>query len=418
MTAEWTMVDVQTDGLIRRLDVAGEPDASFAASSLAALMPRVHAARQQDSTLVGRLRRDVRGSVRSLWNGTESQRVAFVGVVALVMLLVLASLIALAAASFVRPLGNGRLILALNGEVRAFDMTDGTFAVIASFGGPAAHVSRSPDGRLVSGWRKARDGDQLFVTGLNGEAPRRLVADKTLLWNDCTDQWSPDSRFLATSVKSDGVAHILVVDTVTGTGIFVTGPDVVAQCEVWSNDGQWLAVNQGPPNGPHVIAIVHADGSGLRVVSTDLGGVDAEGANAWSADGVWIYYGGDRSIWRTNILTNTSERLTKRLALSVAPAISPDGKRMSYILDTRTNWDLYVSNADGTDAKLLLENARNNGWSADGRFILARWLPPDQPGGLTLVSADGSGFRLVVPAALACPDPDKGCDMNWGQPKP
>jgi hypothetical protein len=45
-------------------------------------------------------------------------------------------------------------------------------------------------------------------------------------------------------------------------------------------------------------------------------------------------------------------------------------------------------------------------------------MPPDQSGGLTLVSPDGSGFRLVVPAAQACPDLTKPCDMDWGQPKP
>jgi hypothetical protein len=414
-----TVVDVRTDSLIQRLEVSAEPDPSFAESSLAALLPRVQAARHQDATRIGRIRRNLGLAIGGFWRGTQSQRLTLVGLLGLLMLLLVASLIALAGALKTQELGNGPLVLAVNGELRAFDMTDGSFRVLASLGGPASHVTRSPDGQLVSGWRRARDGDELFVAGVNGEPARRVAtAYKGLLWTGCVDHWSRDSRFIATSVTADGVPRILVVDTVTGDGTFVTGADVEATCEVWSPDGQWLAVNEGPPGGPHVIAVVHPDGTGLRVVSTDLHGIDAEGVNAWSPDGVWIYFGADRSIWRTNVLTNTSRRLTHSSPMSVAPALSPDGTRMSYIVDTPTNWDLFVANADGKDPKLLLENARNNGWSADGRFILARWLPPDQPGGLTLVSADGSGFRLVVPAANACPEVDKPCDMDWGQPKP
>jgi WD40 repeat protein len=411
------MAEERTDSMIRRLDVPVEPDPSFAASSLAALLPRVQAARRQDATRIGRMRRNMRSAIRNRWNGTESERLALVGFVGLLLLLVFASLIALAAATRTTPLGNGALVLSLNGELRAIDMSDGSFRIIGSFGGPAAHVSRSPDGRLVSGWRSARDGDELFVEGLNGAAPRRLVADKHIVWTGCIDQWSPDSRFIATSVTSGGVARILVVDTVTGESTFVTGSEVDATCQVWSHDGHWIAVNEGPANGPHVIAIVHQDGTGLRIIS-NVGDVDAAGVNSWSPDGTWIYFGGDRSIWRTNVLTGKNVRLTDRRAFSVAPALSPDGSRMAYILDTPTNWDLYVANPDGTEPVRLLQNARNNGWSADGRYVLARWLPPDQPGGLSLVSADGTGFRLVVPAAQSCPDPNQGCDMDWGQPKP
>jgi tricorn protease-like protein len=412
------MFDEPIDAVIQRLEVRADPDPSFAASSVARLVPLVEEARRQDATAIGRIRRDVQLSVRHLWDGTQSERVALVGAVALLGLLLLASLLALAGATRTPSLSNGSLVLALDGELRAFDMTDGSFRVIGSLGGPAAHVSRSPDGRLVSSWLAAREGDQLFVVGLNGERPRRIAADRKLSWTGCIDRWSPDSRLIATSVTSDGAPRILVVDSATGTSTFVTGAGVEAECEVWSNDGRWLAVNEGPPDGPRRIAIVRPDGSGLKIVSADLGDVDAEGVNSWSPDGKWIYFGGDRSIWRTNVVTSTSERLTSSRALSVAPALSPDGTRLAYLLDTPTNWDLYVANPDGTDPTLLLQNARNNGWSPDGRYIVARWLPPDEQGGIALVSPEGSGFRLVVPAAEACPDRDQGCDLTWGQPKP
>src|SRR4051812_26452426 len=176
------MVDARTDSLIRRLDVDDEPDASFEASSLASLLPSVRGARREDATATGRIRRDLR-TARIWWAGSPSQRVAVVGVAALLALLVIAALILLSGATRTTPLGNGRLVLVVNGELHAIDMTDGSSRVIASFGGPVAHVSRSPDGRLVSGWRKGRDGDELFVAGLDGEAPRRVAAaEQGLVW--------------------------------------------------------------------------------------------------------------------------------------------------------------------------------------------------------------------------------------------
>ena len=43
---------------------------------------------------------------------------------------------------------------------------------------------------------------------------------------------------------------------------------------------------------------------------------------------------------------------------------------MSFIVDTPTNWNLYVARADGTDRHFLMKDARNNGWSADGKWVL------------------------------------------------
>jgi hypothetical protein len=96
----------------------------------------------------------------------------------------------------------------------------------------------------------------------------------------------------------------------------------------------------------------------------------------------------------------------------------PDGTHMSFIVDTPTSWHLYVARADRTDRRFLMNDARNNGWSADGKWVLSRWMPPDRAGRLLLVAPDGSGHRLVVPEAQACPDRDQGCDMSWCQPKP
>ena len=88
-------------------------------------------------------------------------------------------------------------------------------------------------------------------------------------------------------------------------------------------------------------------------------------------------------------------------------AASPDGTLISWIVrvPSAVGWDLYLANSDGTDPRRLLANALNCGWSTDGRYVLARWTPPQGAGGLAVVSADGADARIVVPADKGGIDP-------------
>ena len=54
------MTDDRMDALIRRLDVPATPDPAFVAATANYLRPRVRAARVEDMTRLGRLRRDLR----------------------------------------------------------------------------------------------------------------------------------------------------------------------------------------------------------------------------------------------------------------------------------------------------------------------------------------------------------------------
>jgi Tol biopolymer transport system component len=200
--------------------------------------------------------------------------------------------------------------------------------------------------------------------------------------------------------------------------MFVTSPAVGAHWPLWSPGGDRIAFNEETNVGTDM-AIVRADGIGdAQVLKADLQGETIGGANSWSPDGAWIYFGTDNGLWRIDVRTSEASRITARRDTAAAPALSPDGTRLSFILSTRADWDLYISNPDGSDATRLLENARNNSWSADGKWILSRWRPLDQPGGLVLVSPAGGGYHLVVPADPACPDRNEPCDLDWGQPKP
>jgi TolB protein len=340
------------------------------------------------------------------------------GLVGLALLLMLAALIALVGASREPPLGNGALVLEVNGQLRAVNLDEGTARTISIGGDEPARVSRSRDGRQLAYWRSNPRGDQLVVMNIDGSDRRRVAADLPITAAGGIAVWSPDSRHLAVEVETGGQSRIAVVDITSGSGIFVTSPAFGAHWPLWSPAGDRIAFNQDSEAGAEM-AIVRADGIGdTQVLAADLQGEQIGGANSWSPDGAWIYFGTDNGLWRIKIATSEASRITARRDTAAAPALSPDGTRLSFILSTPADWDLYVSEPDGSDPKRLLGYARNNSWSADGKWILSRWRPPDQPGGLVLVSATDGGYHVAVPEDQACPDREQPCDLDWGQPKP
>ena len=105
------------------------------------------------------------------------------------------------------------------------------------------------------------------------------------------------------------------------------------------------------------------------------------GPDTWSPDGKWIYFDDSGAVYRVNVVGDSTQRLTGDDIGAYAPASSPDGTHIAFIVDhNQQYWDLYAANSDGTDVHKLLDHAEHDGWSADSRYILAQWNPTDPPG--------------------------------------
>lgn len=414
------MTDERVDALIRRLDVPSSPDSAFVTSSFAMLLPRVRAGRAQDMSRLGRLRREIRLAIALAAVPSAIRPVVRIVLVGLLLMAALAATIVLIGALMrTSPIRNGPVIVAVGGEIRAIDVDSGASRPIGLQGETATHVSRSPDGRLVAYWRHTPSGDELMIMGIDGQDRRRVADEPGMTDMGPFDSWSPDSRYLASGVEVDGSGRILVADAVTGTARFLTREGVVASHPLWSPDGRWIAFTRQLDDGSSILAVIRPDGTGIRSAGGDVGPFQVDGPDSWSPDGTWIYFGTERSIWRANLAAGISVQLTDPEVFAVGPITSPDGTLITYIVDTPVGWDLYVANSDGSSVRRLLENGRDLGWSADGRFILVRWTPLDQPGGLAVITPDGGEPRVVAPAGQGCPqDNDAVCDIGWGQPRP
>jgi len=419
------MTDERVDAVLHRLDVGSNPDPAFVSATLAILRPRVRAARIQDLSRVGRFRRDLRIVVDRSVKPSVSRPIIVLGAIALLLLAMVAAAVLIGGAvKRTIPIHNGPLVVSIGGELRAMDTADGTSRPITLPGAQAEHVSRSPDGQLAAYWRSTADGDQLMVVGLDAQTPRRLAVEQTIWWNGCTDSWSPDSRYLAAAVIVDGERRILVADTITGSGSLLTPGGTLAHCPLYSPDGRWIAFTE-ETGSSRTLDIIGVDGTGMRVISGDLGGFDVSGPDTWSPDGKWIYFDAQRSgtgrIFRADVGRGTSFQLTTDTQFAVAPASSPDGTVIAFLVvrADAAGFDLYVADSDGSHARRILEHAVNDGWSADGRYILTRWTPTDQSGGLAVISPDGAGLRVVAPLDQGCPaDTTQPCEVGWGQPRP
>lgn len=412
------MTDERIDALIRRLDVTSDPDPEFVRSTYASLRPRARAARVRDATWIGRLVRDLRLVVA----GSRGPSMARpLGVVSLLVLLILASIVALAIVGTMnRSIRNGPLIVSIHGELQAIDVIDGSVRAILPPGDNAQGVSRSPDGRLVSFWTTGGGQSHLYVVGVDGQHRREIGSDLTLPGPDAidtVDTWSSDSRFLATEVILGGLGRIVVADVDTGAVRPVTPTGLPAHSPLWSPDDRWIAFVK-ESGSARSLAMIRTDGSDMRTLSGDL--VNVGGPDTWSSDGAWIYFGDSARIYRVNVFGGFTQRLTGDDLDAFAPASSPDGTLIAFIVDrSHQYWDLYAASSDGTSVRRLLDHAEHDGWSADGRYILVTWNPFDRPGGLALMTPDGGEFRVVLPfdeicrSALTCTD-----GVGWGQARP
>ena len=86
-------------------------------------------------------------------------------------------------------------------------------------------------------------------------------------------------------------------------------------------------------------------------------------------------------------------QLTDSDGSELAPAWSPDHRRIAFQSNRDGNWEIYVANADGSDARRLTDDDAEDGepaWPPDGQHILFV-----RGGDLYSMRLDGRGLRMI-----------------------
>src|SRR3954454_13451103 len=258
--------------------------------------------------------------------------------------------------------------------------------VLASCGGDAKPVEEIAFTRNVGGY------GEIWVMHSDGSEGRRLTgaaAPRTGAGGAAMPVWSPDGKRIAYTLRPTDLGRSDVyVMSADGTNPRNVTPDEGVDTQpAWSPDGKRIAVaSYGSRRG---IMVIPADGGTARQLTHSSGAL-FDGAPAWSPDGTSIAF--TRIVVKTDVehqqeaiyVTGANRPSAKKLIDGGgAPAWSPDGMRIAYTSirdrfgrtcfeDCTTSGEIYVADADGSDAQRLTRSRADDhspAWSPDARSI-------------------------------------------------
>lgn len=230
----------------------------------------------------------------------------------------------------------------------------GALAAIVAAAGSLA-PGATPARTLSHGWIAFERPGGVAVVGVNGGAPRTLVAEAGV------PAWSPDGREIAVEVSAaSGSTFTLEVASPEGAIVRTLARGVAFDSPSWSRRGE-IAFERAAAGRsyPTDVWVVGAGGGGLRRLLANAGG----------------------------------------------PAWSPDGKEIAFVRTLRDgSGALEIADADGTHARTVLRGyPANPAWSPDGKTIAYETTDAVRRGSsgyvvpqIAVVGVDGSGRRQLT----------------------
>jgi Tol biopolymer transport system component len=301
------------------------------------------------------------------------------------------------------------------------------------------------DGKYLGLLRTGIDKPELWKFPMNGGAPEELLhghdlPDALPLFN-----WVSD-RSILWSWTGVGDGHVVAIDLRRGKDRQITSGPGQEKYAALSPDGRTLAFQVGD-TGWGMFEVPLNGATPSRIVTTDR----HEVAPSWAPDGVHFAYVTDRNgydeIWLRNRADGSERRIVSTLEfphsrdgdIFLDCAISPDGSRVAYRLNTGSKISIWISSLAGDTPVPLYDDPKKDwqrgpSWSPDGNSMdyysvhdgkpavmkirvgsphppdlvtyaatatpvrwspLGDWLAWDDAGKLTLVSPDGKQRRIL-----------------------
>lgn len=355
------MTDERIDALIRKMAATTDREPGVPASSAATLLPRVRAARHEDRTWVGRLRRDLRTST-NLDSLSDLIRTRPIFIVAGPLFVAGALLAGVLASGTTSP---------------SPSPTPGpqTSAVAIDNASPSpvgtAPASPAPTETVNSTGQFVLSSDGRIVVVSGDGSGRHDLSDGTV--DDYFPAWSPDGRYVA----------------------------------FFSQACRPASVSCPSKDADSTLVVIDADGTNRRTLLRKL---ENPALISWLADGSGVLatsYGGTSRVDRVGLDGSVSSTPLHETELKIA---SPDGSQVVYVGDG----NIRIANRDGSNDRLLVrvnadETMSITGWSPDGQSIaynVSSLGYPHTPQ-TWIVSRDGSGAHAWTDL------PEHGWLLGW-----
>jgi Tol biopolymer transport system component/tRNA A-37 threonylcarbamoyl transferase component Bud32 len=202
--------------------------------------------------------------------------------------------------------------------------------------------------------------------------------------------WNKDGTMIVFGNNKDGSMDLFRMSVASGLPEQITRTPWDEVGPRWSPDLRYLVfvADRGMGSRIYVMPALGTGGSERELADTGLQSPDhfsaslrALGATPWSPTSEELLYtkmteAGGTAIWRINVVNQTPSALTKPGPgeSDDSAAWSFDGDHIAFIRVTAGRGsEIWVARADGTDLKMVAENASPLGgpaWSADNRKIL------------------------------------------------
>jgi dipeptidyl aminopeptidase/acylaminoacyl peptidase len=263
--------------------------------------------------------------------------------------------------------------------VHLFTPGDGVVRVLEGTNG-AREVAFSPDGRALAFLRadpEAPRGDpvvvdeaparhtRLWIAGLLGGAPRKLLAEDLTVWRFT---WSPDSRRIAvlasTSPLAEGQEYgsrLLSVDAASGAAAVLAEKTCPQSAPAFSPDGRSVAylAPLGTFKERGVLHVVSAEAPAPRALAPEYAGTFWEAQ--WSADGRRVLAALGQGAEHALAAVTPEGTVSRLLSLrhSIIPLWEPvwsmdaAGRRVAYVSETAAGREVFAAALDGSAPRQL-----------------------------------------------------------------
>ncbi len=210
------------------------------------------------------------------------------------------------------------------------------------------------------------------------------AADFSPAWRMVVHRASDEVERWITSIRGVAATRILfvrdqrlwIVDS-DGANLTPLGVGGIALSPAWHPTGRYVAYAQMADDGTHIVVRDLTTGQSRRL--TDLGGSNI--TPTFSPDGsTLVYSAGDdgTDLYAVSPFGGDAPRRVTfgRGTPTSSPSFSPDGRKIAYISGRPGHPEVYITDADGTNAELLTEAPSgdqpyraNPDWSPDGRAV-------------------------------------------------